>query len=208
MDSRLFTKVLLIGIAAFVCASNARADLIVSAGLATVNAGSSGNGLDVELTNTGPSAVTIEAFSFGITTANSAIAFTEANVSTSMPYIFAGDSEFGPDIAVTTGQTLTASDLDVSFAGVSLAPGAVAGLGHLLFDVASDAAPGATPVTLLTFPTTSLADDQGNDVAIQMLSPGEITIVSSTVPEPSSLPMAAAGIALVLIFAKRESRPS
>lgn len=202
--SRILTTLFLIGIAAFVSLPEARADLIVSTQSVTVSAGSSGNGLDVELSNTGPSAVTIGAFSFGVTTANSGISFTGANVSTLTPYIFAGDSLFGPDITISSGQALMASDLfDISFNGASIASGSTVGLGHLLFDVAPGAGSGVFPATLVAFPTTSLADDQGIDVPIQTFSSGNITIGAAAAPEPSSWSALAFGIALVLIYESR-----
>lgn len=181
----------------------ARGNIIVSVQSTIVTAGSSGNVLDVELRNTGPSAITVEGFSFGVATKTSDINFTQANISTSLPYIFAGESTFGPDITVASGQTLTASDLDISFAGVNLASGATVGLGHLLFDVALTARSGAIPVTLQAFPATSLADAQGNDILIQQLFQGQITIEGTASPEPSFLPVFAAGTALLVIRNKK-----
>lgn len=202
--SRNITKLCLICVATFMAAPQVHADIVLSIQSVTVSAGSSGNGLDVELTNTGPSALAIGGFSFGITTPNSSISFTDANVSTSAPYIFFADSLFGPDIATATGQSLIASDVfDVPFGGASLASGSTVGLGHLSFDVTAGAAPGLFPVTALAFPVTSLADANGNDVPIQTLSPGTITIQAATVPEPSSLPLLATGIALLIICERK-----
>ncbi len=194
------TRRLMLGLAALfvLSASSARAGLIVTAKNGTGAVGSTGNAFDVILTNTGPSAVSLGGFSFGLTTANSNITFTQANVSTTTPYIFPGaNSLFGPVISTTpppAGQTVIASDLGIS--GVSLGVGNSVGLGHVLFDVSAGAANGTFPVTLTPFPTTSLSDPNGNDVPVTSLVNGSITITGGTnggggtgVPEPSTLLM-------------------
>jgi hypothetical protein len=43
-----------------------------------------------------------------------------------------------------------------------------------------------------------LSDPMGNNVAIQTLSPGQITITGTGVPEPSTLATVLAGIGLIL----------
>src|SRR5438094_451649 len=78
--------------------ATARASLVVSVQSVIATAGSLANGIDVELSNSGPSALTISGFSFGISIANSDISFTDANISTAAPYIFGADSLFGPDL--------------------------------------------------------------------------------------------------------------
>ena len=78
------------------------ADLVISVGSVTADGGSTGNPLDVDLTNTGPSAVPIGGFSFGVSIANPNVSFTDANTSTAAFYIFTGNSLFGPDL---TGPT-------------------------------------------------------------------------------------------------------
>src|SRR5262249_3004242 len=143
----------------FMGAMNSRADLIVSVGSTSVDAGTTGNPLDVELTNTGPAAVTIGGFSFGVSIANPDISFTDANTSTVLQYIFAGNSLFGPDLTgPTSGQSLNTSDV---FAGANngttLGAGTTVGIGHLLFDVAALAGPGSFAVNL-SAPFTSLSD--------------------------------------------------
>lgn len=100
----------------------------------TVNAGSTGNLLDVALTNTGPSDVIVEGFSFGISTANPGINFTSATTALA-PYIFVSDSFFGPRIDTANGAALIVSDLDSTFLGVTVTAGSTVGLGHVLFDV-------------------------------------------------------------------------
>ncbi len=171
--------------------ATARANLIVSVQSVTAEAGSSANGLDVELTNLGPSALTIGGFSIGISIANIDISFTDANTSTSAPYIFGANSLFGPDLTgpVNT-QSLSTSDLfDIPLSGATLNAGTTAGLGHILFDVSPGAASGSFPVDLAVFPTTSLSDEFGGDIPIDTLSSGSITIGAAPAPEPSSMAM-------------------
>ena len=186
--------------------SSAKADLVISVQSVSAVAGSSGNGIDVDLTNTGPSAVTISAFSFGISIANPDISFTDANTSTTAAYIFGANSLFGPDLTgPTSGQSLFTSDaFDVPLAGFSLSAGSSAGLGHVLFDVAPGAASGLFPVNLSLFPTTSVSDASGNDIPIGMLSSGSITITSSAVvPEPSTTVPLAFGVAVLWVVRVR-----
>jgi hypothetical protein len=180
----------------------ANAAYITSLQTVSANAGSSGNGLDVLLNNTGPSAVTVGAFSFGVSAGNASISFTDATTGTlSAPYIFGTNSLFGPDLTgPTSGQSLTTSDVfAIPGSGITLASGATVGLGHLLFSVAPGTAAGIIPVTVSSFPVTSLADAAGANLSL-MVFPGSITIVSTTaVPEPSTLAIfLAAGAVLSL----------
>src|SRR5215813_8248116 len=93
----LLSTVLAAGVAAtFFCPANANASVIVAVQSASAAPGSSGNTFDVQLTNTGPSGITVGGFSFGISTGNPDISFRESNTSTSAPYIFDGLSLFGP----------------------------------------------------------------------------------------------------------------
>ena len=183
----------------------ARADLLVLVQSVTAAAGSSANGIDVELSNLGPSAVTIGGFSFGISIANSDISFTGANTSTAAPYIFGADSLFGPILAgPQSGQSLLTSDLfDIPFSGFTLNSGTTVGLGHVLFDVAPGAAGGPFPVDLGVFPITSLADESGTNIPIDTLTSGQITIIAEAVPEPSSLPALLCGVAVVAVMVGR-----
>lgn len=155
------------------------------------NPGTSGNSFDVLLTNTSGSLVSIGAFAFEFSTASSDVIFTDATTGTlAAPYIFGGNSLFGPDIATAAGgQDLTASDVyAIPGAGTTLSAGAMVALGHILFDVLATA-PSETVITsFVDFPATSLSDELGNDIAIDSLLGGEIVIGSAVpVPEPSSL---------------------
>jgi hypothetical protein len=202
-----FVSLLVAGVAACLFGpATARADIVISVQSVTAVAGSSGNGIDVDLTNSGPSSMTIGGFSFGISIANPAISFTDANTATAVSYIFGGNSLFGPDLTgPTSGQTLSASDLfSIPLAGVTLSAGSTVGLGHVLFDVAPGAASGFFPVNLTPFPTTSLSDAFGSDLPVSTLLGGSITIPSAVVPEPSStLPLVFGGALLWTAIRRR-----
>jgi len=186
----------------------ARADLIVSVESVTANAGSTSDALDITLTNTGPSAVTVGGFSFGVSVATTNITLTQANISTTAPYIFDGNSLFGPMINTFTGQSLIASDLfAISGSGTTLGAGADVGLGHLLFDVSQTASSGPVTVSLASFPTTSLSDASGHDIIINSLNDGTITIQSFTpVPEPPALVLAITGISAIALYLWRSGK--
>jgi hypothetical protein len=179
--------------------STTRADAILSGQSVIVTPGSSGTSLDIDLTNSGPIAITISAFSFGISTANPDISFTDANISTTAPYIFGGNSLFGPDLTgPTSGPSLITSDIfTIPLSGVTLNSGATVGLSHIIFDVAGTATPGVFPVSFASFPTTGLSDPAGNDISIDTFLSGQITITAAAVPEPSSLLLLLAGMVLV-----------
>jgi PEP-CTERM motif len=205
MSSRL--AMLLVGIMASYLPSSsvAHAELILTMESVTASAGSSGNAFDVELINTGPVAVAVGAFTFGIATANPNISFTDASTATVLaPYIFAGDSLFGPDLTgPTSGQSLTASDLCAVCAGISLAAGTTVGLGHVLFDVSSSASGGVFAVNFAAFPATSLSDTTG-DLLPATFAPGAITVPGAVaVPEPTSLLLLLlAGVILAVGFTR------
>jgi hypothetical protein len=192
--ARCAVRLLAAGMLLLFAAVPAQAALIITAGNAIAAAGSSGNTLEVTLTNTGPSAVTIEGFSFGISTTSSGINFTSATTATVAPYIFDGNTFFGPTINTTSGMSLNASDIDSNFTGASVAAGATVGLGHVFFNVAPGTTPGPYTVTLAPFPTTGLSDAMGGNLPFQGVN-GIITVGPGTtvVPEPSTLLLAGLG---------------
>jgi hypothetical protein len=192
-------------IAALLYAAPARAGLLVAVQSVSAGIGSTGNGFDVTLMNTGAAPLTVGGFNFTISTADSEITFTSADISTTTaPYIFAGDSLFGPTINTTSGQSLAASDLAIS-GGDVVGAGATVGLGHVLFDISPTAALGSFPVVLAPFPGTSLADSLGNNITINTLTNGQITIIAATVPEPGSIVLLGS-VLLAVILAKRRAR--
>jgi hypothetical protein len=166
----------------------ARASLLLTAQPVTASEGAVNSRLNVYLTNIGSSPVDVSAFNFEISTASTDIVFQESTTGTTLfPYIFAGNSLFGPVISSSApGQTLDASDLAaVSFTVVN--PGGSFGLGEVSFDVASNAPAQNAPVDFTTSASfTSVSDQNGNIIPLQF-SNGQITITpAATVPEPSS----------------------
>ncbi len=174
-------------------ANPARADITVTA----QSVSSSDGALDVFLTNTGPLAVNIAAFSFEVNVSSSQVTFTDATFNTTTnPYIFANNSYYGPDILTSTsngGQTLDAGDVTFNALDVSVGSGDTVGLGHVLFTTLGTLTSDAT--VSFTGPSTSLADASGNNVLIDTLTSGTISPGAIPVPEPSTLIVATIGLA-------------
>jgi hypothetical protein len=181
---------------AFLGAVPAHATLLFSVGSVSAAAGTSG-AFDVTLQNTGVLAVNIAAFSFGLSVGTTDITFTGVNTSTASTYIFNGNSLFGPLISTTpppTGQIVLASDVTANALDFSLASGATVGIGHVLFDLSLAAALGPQTVTLAVFPTTSLSDSLGANVAFTG-SNGILTITApAATPEPSTFLLTLLGL--------------
>ncbi len=172
----------------------ARAGMVISVQDVTAYAGTSGNTLEVDLQNTGTSAVSVAAFSFELTVpGGGGISFDGADYNTSQPYIFAGTSFLGPTISMSTGTTLDAGDLGTS--PTSVGPGSIVGLGRVFFDVSGSAPSGPVTVTLTTSVAgTSLTAPDGSNIPISTFNNGTITILAPVVPEPSALISAALGL--------------
>jgi hypothetical protein len=184
----------------------ARAGIIVSVESVTANQGSTGNTLEVDVLNTG-TPVDIASFSFEISVAaGSGVSFTGADINTvANIYIFAGNSLFGPNIATITGTTLLASDAATS-GSTTLGTNSTLALGRAFFDVASSAPVGPVTVSFTPFPSTSLTDPNVNDIPIDTLNSGTITIASTIIPEPSALVSATAGLLASAWFVLRKRR--
>ena len=179
-------------------AQPSQASLIVAAPSFSA-AGASGN-FDITLQNTGASAVAIGGFSFAISTSNAGITFTAVSTSTSLAYIFVGHSLIGPDISISTGTTLSASDSpDTLPAPINVAAGATVGLGHITYKIANNVASGNNVITLSAFPATSLSDAAGGNIVINTLRNGNITVV----PEPRTLLLFPAALGMIG-FARRK----
>ncbi len=187
----------------------------------TATAGSTSNDLEITLTNSGSSAVTIAGFSFGIQSSSSNITFTDAQINTTLPYVFAGNSLFGPDITTSVGNSLfgpdiapsapglslTASDF-AAVGGTSLGSGETVGLAHVSFNVAAGTPNGPVTVSFLSYPTTSLSDDQDNNLSFNAPD-GTITVSgsgSAVVPEPSSLLLAITALSPAAWWVLRRGR--
>lgn len=186
----------LVPLAAFIAlfaATPTRAGIVVTA----QSVGATDGAFDVFLTNTGPLAVNVAAFSFEVNVSSSLIDFTDANISTTTsPYIFAGNSLFGPDILTSItngGQTLDAGDATFDASNVSVAASASVGLGHVLFTTSGTLIGDAT-VSFTGLPT-SLSDAAGADVPITTFVDGTISGVA-VIPEPSTLTLASTGFAI------------
>jgi hypothetical protein len=185
----------------------ARANFVFNVQSVAAAAGSTGDTLQVTLTNAGASAVTVGGFAFEIVAGNG-VTFTSVDISTTPTYIFAGHSADGPDISNQPpnvnlpGSMLYAEDnYDINFNGVSLAAGATVGLGDVHFNVTAST-PGPVSITLMGFPATNISDALYNDITMQgggaTFNSGSVTVTPGAVPEPSSLAMTGLALALGL----------
>jgi hypothetical protein len=186
--------------AALLSSGPAQAGVILSVSPVTITAGTVGAFFDVSIQNTGSGEQNIAAFSLGLSVADPHITFTGGNTSTTLTYLFNGDSlDVIGGLAYTTvpppnGQTLEASDLSNSSSGNTMAAGTTWGLGRIFFDVAANTGAGAIAVTLIpdcldANSCTSLSDSAFNDVPFGVVN-GNITVTAgseSGVPEPSTL---------------------
>jgi hypothetical protein len=192
--------------------SRAHAGFVFNVESVSATAGSMNDKLDVTLTNTGSSAVTIGGFAFEIS-AGSGVTFTAVDISTTtVPYIFAGNSGFGPDISNQPpnlpGNMLAALDFYATPGlGISLAAGETVGLGDVHFNVSLTAS-GPVAISFLGYPDTNLSDAAGNNISLtgSTLTGGTITVTPSSVPEPTSLAMTAIALAIGLGYCQSRRR--
>ncbi len=190
----------------------AAADLVVSvSSVPLALPGSTGNLLEVDLTNTGSVAVDVGSFGFAIGTADTRITFTSADTSTASPYIFDGHSfvqDFGVPLNTSSGPSLLASDLSDSLSLTLVDAGATVGLGRVFFDVSGAPGPGGVVPVVIDPNNTSLADDIGDPVPIDTLSNGGITLLG-VVPEPSGVVLLGLGLlGCVALVSSRRRHPS
>jgi len=169
--------------------------IVISAESVPASAGA----FDVFLTNETSSAVNLNGFAFEVNVSSSQITLTDATINTTTyPYIFAGNSLFGPDILLgisNGGQTLGASDAyALTPADVSVAAGASVGLGNVTFSVGAGFNTPAT-VSFTGFPSTSLSDNDTN-VPVGGFVNGTISPSSMTIPEPATLTLATTCLAI------------
>ena len=196
--------------------AGARAGLIMAVQSVSASAGSTNDVLNLTLTNTGPSAVTIGGFSFQIG-AGSGVTFTSVDTTTTPAYIFAGHSTFGPDISNSPpnlpGLNLAAGDTYATFgSGFSLGVGAgnAVGLGRVHFNVSTGAS-GSIPITLAGFPSSNLSNANGVDITQSSgttFTSGTVTVLGIAVPEPSSLALGAFAVAMGSGYWLRNRRPA
>lgn len=169
----------------------------------TVGAGTTGDTFDVIATNNTGGTLNIGGFSFGITTGSSNLTFAGVDVSTvTDPYIFAGNSAFGPDISVQPptlpGQTLEAEDLPNS-GFTSFASGTSLGLGLVTFSVSAGTPAGPIAVTFISA-DDSLTAPSGSPIGFGV-SNGNVTVSGATTSTPEPATGALAGLALMAIIA-------
>ena len=128
-----------------------------------------------------------------------------ATTATLAPYVFAGNSLFGPTISTSVpGQTLDAFDLwGVPGGGAAIAAGATVGLGRAFFNVLAGGLSGLVIVSAVAVPFTSLSDPSGSNIDVDTLTNGSITIAASAVPEPSALVLAVLALAAMASIRKR-----
>jgi hypothetical protein len=197
--------------------ANASTTYSIDPATLSAHAGDVGDSFDVLFTNHGPDALLVAAFDFEVSVADTDITLTGADFSTnSSPYIFAGDSSdqinsFPLTYVNVDGyspQILDASDLTNDSAGATVAPGASADLGRVLFNVANPAQTGSFAVTF-TGEVTNVAHANNlantDFVGITVDSFSGATISVSSVPEPSSL-LAAFALPFVLLFRRVRCR--
>jgi hypothetical protein len=167
-------------------AQTARADLLLTAQSVTAKPGDVNDLFNVYITNLGAAAVDVESFNFEINTTSTDITFEQATTATTLyPYIFAGNSLFGPVISFSSpGQTLDAADTTANSGFTTVNPGASFGLGLISFDVAPGAPNQVAPVNFNTSPAaTSISDPAGHPLTLDFAS-GNITVTA--VPEPAT----------------------
>jgi hypothetical protein len=154
-----------------------------------------------------------------VTTADTDITFTEADISTIVSaYIFAGNSFVGDYLGGITSnptpiglpalpaQSLTASDVgSVPSSYTAVGGGDTVDLGTVLYNVAPNAALGDFTVSFITtlFPDppggyawNNLSDENGDAVNVDSFESADIDIV----PEPSPLVLLPAGLACLWAF--------
>jgi hypothetical protein len=125
------------------------------------------------------------------------------------PYVFSATGSFdGGAVSTVAPGEVTLNDSAATLDGQVLGVGDRFGLARVTYAVAPGAPAGAYPVTVVTLgDATSLSDPNGNLVDFTPVN-GSITILGlMTIPEPSSMVIAAAGALSLLVyrFARRRS---
>ena len=185
----------------------ARADLMLSIQPVTVAPGSVNDTFELYLTNMGGSTVDVAAFDLEITTPSSNIVFEQSTtMTTTLPYIFLGNSLFGPTISTSFGGQIL-DESDAASAGFTVvAPGMSYGLGEVTFDVTSGAKAGFDGVVYNPLSmATSFSDQNDNSLALSFSS-GAIDVSSpSTTPEPAPWLLLVTGLAMAMVWRVKRS---
>jgi hypothetical protein len=182
---RNFTRFALFGLACLAAVNSAKGTTLFGIQSAFAASGSTNNALDVFISNLGPSSVDIGGFSWEITVSGADVTLNSATTATVLPYIFEGNSAFGPVISTSSpGQTMDASDIVATInSSTTIGAGQTFGLGRLFFDVAPSALENEVLTLDFNPSNSSLSDADGNPIPIDTFQSGTITIVAS-VPEP------------------------
>ena len=208
---RRLTPAALMFLASLAAVNSAQATILFGSGSTTAAPGSSNNGVDLFITNTGPSAVDIGGFSWEITVSGADVTLNSATTATVLPYIFAGNSAFGPTISTSpAGQTMDASDfVAVVNSSTTVGAGQTFGLGRLLFDVSGGAPNNEILNLVFNAANSSLSDANGNPVTIDTFQSGTITVLASVsgVPEPGTGIELASAFVAFLIWKRRSRIP-
>ena len=162
--------------------------------------------LEVILTNTGTGPLDqllVAGFSFEMSAGAADITFLDVTTGTSNPYIFGGNSLFGPNILLNIspdGHTVSASDnFSIASSGVTLTPGETVGLGLVSFSVNSGIC--WIPLAFSASPSTVVNDPLGAVLPLALSNTGGINLI----PEPSTLISLVLGL-LGLVGARRIHR--
>jgi hypothetical protein len=188
---------LALALAWFAWATPARAELILGITTNSFTPGSATNSLDVTLTNTGNTDMTIAGFSFEITAASSDVTFSDVTVDTvSVFYIFGTNSSFAPDITLDSNNDQTISGADnftTAKEGSVLAAGQTLGLGNVLFALSSSTPMTPIDITFTLFPFTGVNDQYGAALPFDLASNLDIS-PAIVVPEPPMIVLLVSGL--------------
>ena len=200
---------LLLGVTA---AAPARAGLVLAAPTGVpAAAGTGGNFFDVTLTADGGTDYRVSGFEVTLDVpSGSGVTFTNADTSTTAPYIFPGST---PNVSFEAGQVMIhVADLDLNPPGYVTLNDQTVGLGRIYFSVAAGAPTATVPVTFDTsLDQTVVVDDTLTpyDSSVLTIHDGSIDVTgqAAAVPEPSTLAQAAAGaLATALACLRRRRR--
>jgi hypothetical protein len=181
------------------------AGLVLEAPNLIVAAGSSGS-FDVLLVNTNPAggaSFDVAADSLGLALVGPlSVTFTEVSINTvAAPYIFVTSGTTVPgglplSLDTFPNTQFTASDSEFAAPGFrTVKPGDTFGLAHVSFAVSPTSPIGTEDTIALTSPATALSDQNGNAIAVSLVSG---SIATAVVPEPAALTEAATAAILGL----------
>jgi hypothetical protein len=193
-----------------VAAVSARAGLILTISTVMATPGSTGNSLQITLTNDDPtSSVDVAGFNFLIDSTTTDLNFTSAQFSTVFPYIFDGnsfDQDFAVPLNTSTGQSLAAGDsADNPPAFTVVGPGATFGLADVIFDVAADAMSGLDTILFdQSSANTSVSDPNGMAIPIDSFVNGGVLVNGGvSTPEPAVIWLMIGGLSFIAVWHKR-----